>query len=893
MEYRNGIVHTGSVDGDRAHLMLEEMRAKVLIIDVAARVTLTQKYRNPLTTSTGRAVYYFPVPASGAVCSFEMRTSDDRVITAVCKEKSKAREEYEQALSEGKESSLLDWVADDIFTISVGSIPAKATVSTKLVFTMTLVNDDNADEIRFQLPMCVGERYGPPLTALDGAAAPSSTTRIRITTDVQTSGRIQSITSSSHSDEISETKYPTHLGRPSRRRSTVKFRSSTFLDRDFVLVVRADDLDSPRCFAELQRDPRGKHSDTVAMQFTIVPNFKLPPVTGQEYIFVVDRSGSMSGARIETAKSTLQLLLRMLPSNGSTWNIFSFGSGYSSLWPQSVMYNEHYLAAATSHVASMSADYGGTEIRAALGAVFRSRNIAISTAVFVLTDGDVTDHGGTISDIQAAVNNSNTGSHLRVFCLGIGDGVSTAMCEGIARAGHGVCLFAVHTESILGKCARLFRAGRTPFVENVTIDWGIPDENFVVRSPTVNFSTPSSSHKVQLRPPPAVQQSPALIKNIHAGTRLNVYAILTLRKILVPKEVTLRGQLDGGGEPFELTVPIRGVQLTDSEPGLPLVHTLAAWRLIQDHEEGTAPLASAVGDVSEQEIRKASIVRLGERYQVASQHTSFVAVDSGSGRNTPRRARRASSPGPSRSAASPVSSVPSPSTSRLRGLMTSIGSIFGSSPISTTSPISTMSPTNLPGAWPEDASTLTIHSDHDDPDEGYGSAETFSTLSSLDGSSESDWSDWSDVPRPPPLSEEDARMQRSPSPKLEPLSLAPHPVRDARKLRIKQAPPEPRAPPPPVRAEVIALASLQSFDGSFNELIRDIVGPGVLDEANVLQVDATAWATAVSIAFMSKHLSDPAQKELLDELSTKALEYLNTRDDIHVGRLIQRARDLV
>lgn len=43
----------------------------------------------------------------------------------------------------------------------------------------------------------------------------------------------------------------------------------------------------------------------------------------------------------------------------------------------------------TLHVSSMSADYGGTEIRSGLGAVFASRNTHVSTAVFVLTDGEV------------------------------------------------------------------------------------------------------------------------------------------------------------------------------------------------------------------------------------------------------------------------------------------------------------------------------------------------------------------------------------------------------------------------------------------------------------------------------------------------------------------------
>ncbi|KAJ6569664.1 von Willebrand factor type A domain-containing protein [Mycena capillaripes] len=885
----NGIVHTGSPDGSggREHLVLEEMKAKVLVIDVAARVTLIQKYRNPLSTATSRSVYFFPVPASGAVCAFEMRTSDDRVVTAICKEKTQAREEYEQALAQGQETSLLEWVTDDVFTISVGSIPANSTVSTKLVYTMTLPNDNNADEIRFQLPMCVGERYGPPLTALDGAAAPSSPTCIRITADIQTSGRIQSITSPSHSASISETKYPTHLGRPSRRRSTVRYRSSTFLDRDFVLVVRADDLDAPRCFAELLRDPEGRRSDTVAMQFTIVPNFKLSPVEGGEFIFVVDRSGSMSGARIETAKRTLEILLRMLPTK-STFNIFSFGNNHTSLWVSSEVYNQNSLAAASFHVASMDANYGGTEIRSALNAVFRSRNVAVSTAVFLLTDGESTDIDATTSDVQAAVRNSHARgphSHLRVFCLGIGDGVSSAMCEGIARAGDGTCLFAVHTESILAKCAHLFRAGRTPFVEGVSIDWGIPNENFSLPSPTVNFSIPSPPQTVRLRPAPVIQQSPAVISNIHAGTRMNVYAILTLRKTMVPKEVTLRGQLDGGGDSFELTVPIRGIQLADSEPGLPLVHTLAAWRLIQDHQERTQPLALAVGDASEEDIRKASIIRLGERYQVASRHTSFVAVDSGT--DARRRARRARSPmsdtrRDSLSHSSPVSGFQSLLALGDRLL----NSLFNTSPA--------VSPEeagpDLPGAW-RDVGEDPVVDDHDEPDEGYVSAETFSTLSSLDGSSDSDWSDWSDGP--PPVSEENARMQRSPSPKLEPLRFAPHPIRDARRLRLQLASPEPQAPPPPVHKEVVRLAALQLFDGSFDDSIRSVVGDAIFNEAAVLQVDTTAWATAVSIAFMSKHLADPAQKDLLDDLLAKAYEFLGGKDDPRAKRLIQRAKDLV
>lgn len=46
---------------------------------------------------------------------------------------------------------------------------------------------------------------------------------------------------------------------------------------------------------------------------------------------------------------------------------------------------------------------------------------------------------GTFSVVDRAVKNALPQSPLRVFTLGIGDSVSSAMCEGIARAGRGAC----------------------------------------------------------------------------------------------------------------------------------------------------------------------------------------------------------------------------------------------------------------------------------------------------------------------------------------------------------------------------------------------------------------------------------------------------------------------
>ncbi|KAF7310523.1 hypothetical protein HMN09_00594900 [Mycena chlorophos] len=880
MQNRHGIAYNDP-SNSRQYLALEELRARVVIVDLTARVQLEQLWSNK--NATGRATFYFPVPASASVCSFRLKTSDGRTVKAICKEKTRARAAYEQALADGQQTSLVEWVSDDIFTVSVGSIPASSTVSTTLVYTMALPNDENTDELRFQLPSCVGERYGPPLAALDGASAPSSSTRIRLSMDVQTSGSIHSIVSPSH--PITETPYLTEFNRPSRRRRTVKYRSKTFLDRDFVVVVQADGLDEPRCFAELSSDPTGRHSDTVAMQLSLVPKFKLPPVLGQEYVFLVDRSGSMAGPRMETAKRTLNLLLRMLPAKGSKLNIFSFGYHHTSLWPSSRVYDEAALQEASSHVGTMDSNYGGTEIRSALESVFASRDTSGSTAVFVLTDGDVMDPDSVIQSVQHAVKQSKAASRrnrLRVFCLGIGDGISTALCEGIARAGNGVCLFAVHTESIVGKLAALFQAGKRSFVHNIAIDWGVnPDDaNLSLRS-TVNFSTPRSSPtKVHLRPAPTIQQSPAQVADLHAGTRLHVFAIITLRKkSAIPKEVVITGDLDGGG-PFRLVVPVRGIQL---ESQLPVIHTMAAWRLIQDHQEGTQPLAVVVAplEATDDAIREASIIRLGERYQVASRHTSFVVVVDDKARN-----RAAASSRSSRRSSVSLSASRQRRSSTARdapatGLWGTIWNFF-SPPDEDSSSEFDM---HVPGGWRDSV--------RGDTTDGYESADSLSTLSSFEGGSDS-WSDWTDEPR---ISDEDAQRMQVPSPKLEPVRLAPADTRVTFRQQLDLALPPPVAPPPPpaVDPKVVQLVELQSFDGSFTQSIQSVVGDHVLQLSQGIHHDTKLWTTVVAVAFLQKNLAHPGQKELLDDLVEKAYVYLysNGWDERTVKRLVQTAKDVL
>jgi len=119
-------------------------------------------------------------------------------------------------------------------------------------------------------------------------------------------------------------------------------------------------------------------------------------------------------------------MLRSLPPRGTTFNIISFGSSASSLWPSNVPYTAESVKAASVHVDTMSSNFGGTEIRLALKAAFKSRSdITIPATVFILTDGQASDLEGVKTAIAGAVKQAKAfGSLLRVFSMGIGNAVS-------------------------------------------------------------------------------------------------------------------------------------------------------------------------------------------------------------------------------------------------------------------------------------------------------------------------------------------------------------------------------------------------------------------------------------------------------------------------------------
>ncbi|KAJ7717573.1 von Willebrand factor type A domain-containing protein, partial [Mycena metata] len=644
-------------------LPLLNVCAEANIKELAAQVKLTQTYNNEISFPID-AVYAFPIPARAAVSSFVLIKHDGTRVVGRVQEEEEARRTYDTAVTRGQQASLMEQQTPDVFQVSVGNIPAREQVKVELVYATELSEDEEDDSIRFHLPVHIGARYGraPVTLSPRNPFAPSyGTPFLRLSMSVESTAPISKISCPSHtvSTELGPDPSLSNFKElPFSNYARVSLSSDSPLDKDFVLTVKSAGLDTPRCIAELHPT-----NDTVAMSLTLVPRFKLPDVSRQEFVFMIDRSGSMTGRRIEAAKKALIVMLRALPHRDSLFQIVSFGTDARSLWPHgSKPYNQETLQEATRHVDSMRADFGGTEMRAALQHCFGARKLDRPMSLLVLTDGDARDIDDVFAEVKSAVAEAPQKAYLRVSVLGIGNSASTAMCEGMSRIGNGTSMMVGEEEtSYTGKIARMLKAAKTPSISNISIDWGLPASHGTEKQPgaaqedvdefeivekasekkTLNIfdetiqdlieadSTPvPPPPSAVLAPPPPVQQAPFKIENLFPNIRLNAYAILQGKTI--PKTVTIRGSTVDGAE-IELPIAVALSHLQNAPGAPPAIHALAARKIIQDFEDGRHALVKTLANPDDTDLLKrtvkASIVRLGKTYSIASTHTSFVAVD--------------------------------------------------------------------------------------------------------------------------------------------------------------------------------------------------------------------------------------------------------------------------
>ncbi|XP_042072332.1 von Willebrand factor A domain-containing protein 5A-like isoform X2 [Haplochromis burtoni] len=145
---------------------LKSIEVELEVRDHVATVVSTLNYENKKNKPL-EAVFVFPLPGDAAVCHFSAKIGQTQIVAEV-KEKQKAREEYDDALSSGQQAFLLEESdqSPDIFSLSVGSLPPGESASIRLEYVTELAVQAD-DGLRFCLPAVLNPRFNPQISGYE------------------------------------------------------------------------------------------------------------------------------------------------------------------------------------------------------------------------------------------------------------------------------------------------------------------------------------------------------------------------------------------------------------------------------------------------------------------------------------------------------------------------------------------------------------------------------------------------------------------------------------------------------------------------------------------------------------------------------------------------------
>ncbi len=419
-------------------------KVEVQINDQAAKTSVDQTFKS----ESGRemeATYLFPLPEKAAITEFSMRVGGEKVAGRVL-DKEEARTIYESIVRHRKDPALLEYVGRGMFRASVFPIPAHGEKRIELAYH-ELTRESGEQTYKYVYPLSTEKLSTQPIDS------------VSVHVHIKAASPLINIYSPSHpisvhrhGDREAEVSFETTHDRPNR-----DFELFYSVSRDDVgLTLLTDYSKEDGGFFLLLASPRVETDDKKA-----VP---------KDVVFVFDRTGSMSGGKIDQAREALKICLRGLNPK-DRFNVIPFNEAPDPVFDSLENANSENIEKAVERVAATEA-LGGTNIdealRTALKLVTKSERPAY---VLFLTDGLPTVG---VTDVESILKTARDlrRKNLRLFVFGVGYDVNTSLLDKLSDENRGASEYVKPEEDIEVKVSGLFRMISNPALTDVSIDFG-------------------------------------------------------------------------------------------------------------------------------------------------------------------------------------------------------------------------------------------------------------------------------------------------------------------------------------------------------------------------------------------------------------------------------------
>lgn len=439
---------------------LKETKVSTNINGVIAETYVTQTYtnegQNPINAS-----YVFPTSTRVTIHGMKIEIGD-KVVIATIKEREEAKQEFEEAESEGKSAALLEEQRPNVFTMDVANIMPGDIVNIELHYTELIVSTDGI--YQFVFPTVVGPRYASPSEDMntdtdqwvetpylkDGNTPPG---KYDINVNLSTGVPITDLTCKSHKINVAK-------DGESVAKVTLANPEEFAGNRDFILDYKLTGQDVS---TGLMLDT-GEKEKFFMLMVQPPERYKPEEIPPREYIFVLDVSGSMEGYPLDTAKQVIRDLVSNLRETDS-FNLILFSGASFQMSPVSIPATAVNIKNAIDLIDQQDGG-GGTELAPALeDAINIPMDENVSRSIVVFTDGYISGETDIFNIISKNIGTTN------FFSFGIGSSVNRYLIDGIAKAGLGEA-FVVTDAADAADTAERFRTYiQSPILTDIKVEY--------------------------------------------------------------------------------------------------------------------------------------------------------------------------------------------------------------------------------------------------------------------------------------------------------------------------------------------------------------------------------------------------------------------------------------
>ena len=446
------------LESTRISLPLKGVESRFAVVGDVVTVEMDQIFhqsaRKPLD-----CLYTFPLPAGAAVYRCEMQVNS-RVIAAKVEEETLARQQYEEKKAEGRRVALVNECRDNLFTLNLGNVQPEDLVVIRLAYVQTLAR--LGAEMSLQIPVCPGVRYipGQPLLRSSRGHGTHEDTDQVPDASVITPPRIDAL----HRDAAyfalegtisrgvagpASVVSPTHaislrLGADTDR--VVLADQGAVPDRDFVIRWQEPESNTLAPLAWAHEEG----GETFALLQLRAP--AAPPQADrweQDIYFLVDRSGSMGGAKWTKTCQALHAFVRLLGRGDRVW-ITLFESGCQDFAEAPLPAAELAQDRKFKQIEKLGVG-GGTEMLPGFERLLVAvgKHSSGRPASFIL----ITD--GQIGNEEAVLELLTKVPQVPVHVFGIDTAVNDGFLKKMAKQQGGECVLRTPDDDIAGAVAKL------------------------------------------------------------------------------------------------------------------------------------------------------------------------------------------------------------------------------------------------------------------------------------------------------------------------------------------------------------------------------------------------------------------------------------------------------